>query len=152
MPELTNEEVINAYLRALADNDGETIGRLRHPDYVLDYPQSGERIRGHVNERAIADHYPGGVPDMVDGSARVAGSEDRWVVTPSFTFERIAGSGDTWWFEGQARYADGSVWHLVAMCRMRDGRIYREVDYWAEPFDPPAWRAAWVERVEPDRV
>ncbi len=148
MAELTNEEVIHAYLRALTDNAGDALGRLRDPDYVLDYPQSGERIRGHAMERMIADHYPGGVPDVLEGSARVVGSEDKWVVTPSFTFERIAGSGETWWFEGKARYADGSVWHLVSMCRLRDGRVFREVNYWAEPFDPPAWRAAWVEPIE----
>ncbi len=36
------------------------------------------------------------------------------------------------------------------MYRLRDGRIVREVTYWAEPFESPAWRAAWVEAIEPD--
>jgi ketosteroid isomerase-like protein len=146
--EQTNEEVVHAYLRALTANDADELGRLREPDWRLDYPQSGERIRGHVNERAIADNYPGGLPDVDAG--RVVGSEDRWVVTPSFTFERIAGSGDTWWSEGTARYPDASVWHMVSLYRLRAGRIHRETTYWAEPFDPPAWRAAWVEPIEPD--
>ena len=144
----SNEEVINAYMRAMTDNDEPAMGRLRDPEWRVDYPQSGERIRGHANERAIADNYPGGLPDI--DTARVVGSEDHWVVTPSFTFERVAGSGDAWWVEGKARYPDGSMWHLVSMYRLRDGRIHHEITYWAEPFEAPAWRAGWVEPIEPD--
>jgi hypothetical protein len=107
-----------------------------------------ELIRGNANDRAIADHYPGGVPEVDPG--RLVGSEDRWVVTPSFTYERIAGSGDTWWGEGKAHYSDGSTWYLASLYHVRGGRILRETTYWALPFDPPAWRAQWVEPIEPD--
>ncbi len=148
MAERTNEEVIRAYLQATVDNDSEAFARLRDPAWTLDYPQSGERIRGHANDRAIAEHYPGGLPEVDPG--RIVGSEDRWVVTPSFTFERIAGSGDTWWGEGRARYPDGSTWHVATMYRLRGGRIFHETTYWALPFDPPAWRAEWVEAIAPD--
>lgn len=144
----SNEEVIRAYLQALIDNDADAMARFRDPGWTSEYPQSGERIRGHTNERAIADNYPGGMPDIDPG--RIVGSEDKWVVTPSFTFQRIVGSGDTWWGEGKARYPDGSTWHVATMYELREGRILREVAYWAEPFDPPAWRARWVEPIEPD--
>jgi len=146
MGERSNEEVVHDYLRAMVENDSEAFARLRDPDWFLDYPQSGERIRGQANDRAVADHYPGGLPEVDTG--RIVGSEDRWVVTPSFTFARIAGSGDTWWVEGTATYPGGSVWYVATMYQLRGGRILREVTYWAEPFDPPAWRAAWVERIE----
>ncbi len=148
MAERTSEEIVHAYMRALTDNDEAALASLRDPDWVLDYPQSGERIRGHANERGIADHYPGGLPDVDAG--RIVGSEDRWVVTPSFTFERIAGSGETWWSEGRARYPDGSTWHIVSMYKLHDRRIAHEVTYWAEPFDAPDWRAQWVEPIGPD--
>jgi hypothetical protein len=147
MAERTNEEVIRTYLQALIENDAATLARLRDPDWTVDYPQSRERIRGHVNERAVADAYPGGVPAVDPG--RVVGSEDRWVVTPSFTLERIAGGGDAWWSEGRVHYADGTTWYVASIYQLRAGRIHREVSYWAEPFDPPAWRAAWVEPIEP---
>jgi SnoaL-like domain len=150
MPDMTNEEVVHAYVAAMTANDGEAMGRLRHEDYILDYPQSGERIRGHASEREIAANYPGGVPDL-EGRPQVVGIDDRWVMTPSFTFERIAGSGEAWWLEARVVYPDGARWNLVALCRLRDGRIHRETDYWAEPFDPPDWRARWVERIHPDR-
>lgn len=138
---------MRAYLQALTVNDVEALDRLRDPDWTLDYPQSGERIRGHANERAIADHYPGGLPDIDPG--RLVGSEDKWVVTPSFTVERIAGGGNAWWSEGMTHYSDGSTWHIATMYQLRGGRIHREISYWAEPFDPPAWRAEWVAPIEP---
>jgi len=28
----------------------------------------------------------------------------------------------------------------------RDGKVAREVQYFADPFDAPAWRAQWVKR------
>ena len=148
MADRTNEEVVRAYLDAIVANDADALGALRDPDWLLDYPQSGERIRGHANERAIADNYPGGLPKVEP--QRIAGSEDRWVVTPSFTYERIAGSGDTWWSAGTARYPDGSTWYIANMYHLRGGRIHREITYWALPFDAPAWRAPWVELITPD--
>lgn len=32
--------------------------RLRHPDYVLEMPQSGERIRGREHVRAMQEAFP----------------------------------------------------------------------------------------------
>jgi hypothetical protein len=148
MAQLTNEEVIHAYIHALTIDDAAALARLRDPGWMVDYPQSGERIRGHANERAIADNYPGGLPDI--DPSRIVGAEDRWVVSPSFTFQRVAGSGETWWTEGRARYPDGSLWQLVTMFRLHDGRVMREITYWAEPFQAPAWRSAWVEEIQPD--
>ena len=143
----SNDELVHAYFRALTVRDWEAIGRYRHREWTLDYPQSGERIRGHANERAIQENYPGGLPAVDQG--RVVGSEDHWVVTPSFTFERIVGSGDSWWVEGRARYPDGSIWLLVIIMDLRDGQVLHETTYWGQPFDPPAWRAQWVEAIEP---
>ena len=28
---------------------------------------------------------------------------------------------------------------------LRDGQVYREVVYWAVPFDAPSWRSPWVD-------
>jgi hypothetical protein len=29
----------------------------------------------------------------------------------------------------------------------RDGKIWRDARYYAEPFEPPAWRSPWVEPI-----
>lgn len=146
MGERSNEEIVNAYVRAYSADDEAALRALRHVSWTVEYPQSGERIRGHDNERAIAEHYPGGLPDIDPQS--IIGNEDRWVVSPSFTYERIVGSGDTWFLRGKARYPDGSTWYLASVLHLVDGLIHHEITYWAEPFEPPAWRAPWVERIE----
>ena len=143
---MTNDEVVHAYVESYRTDDRAAQGRLRHPDWTVTYPQSDERIRGHANMAAIMAHYPGGPPEVE--RARVVGSEDHYVVTPMFTIERVAGSGDLWWGDGVATYPDGSVWHVVVLLELHDGLIYRETEYFALPFEAPAWRAPWVERVD----
>lgn len=144
MPKRTNEEVVRAFIVAMEAHDLDGMEAARHPDYVLDWPQSGERIRGSSNARAIDENIPGGLPEL--GDVHVVGSEDRWVTTPAYTIQRVVGSGDTWWLDGRVRYADGSTWFIVAILELRDGLIHRETNYFAEPFEAPEWRARWVER------
>jgi hypothetical protein len=141
----SNEEVVHRYLAAHFGHDYDTVGGLRDPEWVLEWPQTGERVRGHANDRAIMDNWPGGLPS--GEKIRIVGSEDRWVLTPSNTFHRIVGSGDAWWADGTATYPDGSTWHVAALFQLRDGRMFRETWYFAPPVEPPAWRAAWVERL-----
>ena len=58
MGEQNNRDVVERYARALVDKDWDTLTQLRHPDYVSELPQSGERIRGRANARAVDEHYP----------------------------------------------------------------------------------------------
>lgn len=146
---MTNDEVVHRYVAAYKADDRETQARLRHPGWTVDYPQSGERIRGDANMAAIMDHYPGGAPQVE--RTRVVGSEDRYVVTPSFTIERVVGNGDLWWGDGLAHYPGGATWHVIVLIELRDGRVWRETQYFAEPFEAPAWRAPWVERIPTER-
>jgi hypothetical protein len=143
---MTNHEVVHRYVGAYVNDDHATQGALRDPDWQVEYPQSGERIRGHANMAAIMANYPGGPPHVEQ--ARVVGSEDRYVVTPSFTIERVIGHGDLWWGHGLARYPDGSTWHIILLLELRDGAVWRETQYFGEPFEAPAWRAAWVEPMD----
>lgn len=120
---------------------------MLHPDFEDFYPQSGERTRGIANLKAIIEHYPdGGWTDQ--GRDRVIGGEDRWVTTPTFTLLRIEGTGNVYTGVQKARYPDGTEWIVVIIGEIRDGRLWRVQTLWAPRFEPPAWRAAWVE-VEP---
>jgi hypothetical protein len=76
---------------------------------------------------------------------RVIGSEDRWAVSPLGGVYRVAGEGESWWAEWRMRYPDGRIWFTVLLLELRDGKVWRETAYWAEPFEAPAWRAQWVE-------
>jgi SnoaL-like domain len=138
-----NAELAQAYASAVASNDFDALAKLRTPDWVEDWPQSGERVVGHDRYRAIHEQFPGGYPDV--DLQRVVGTEDRWVVTPSMTVQRITGSGDVWVIEGVNTYGDGSRYQIVAIVEMHDGRVRHQRTYFAEAFEPPAWRADYVE-------
>ena len=144
MAQSSNEETVRRYLAAHKVHDHDTLAALRDPDWMLDWPQSGERVRGSANDRAIMDNWPGGLPTALD--VRAVGSEDKWVVTPFNTIQRVVGSGDFWWADGTSAYPDGSSWFISALLQLKSGKLYRETWYFGPPFDPPAWRAAWVER------
>jgi hypothetical protein len=140
----SNEEVVRRYLAAHIAHDYDTVGALRDPGWMLEWPQSGERVRGHANDRAIMDNWPGGLPNAQ--AVRVVGSEDRWVATPLNTIQRVVGSGDSWWADGTSTYPDGSTWFISALLQLRGGKMYRETWYFGLPFEAPSWRAPWVER------
>jgi hypothetical protein len=37
---------------------------------------------------------------------------------------------------------------VVGIMEFRDGKVVRERIYFGEPWEPPAWRAQWVEPTE----
>ena len=61
MSDQGNRTVVERYAAALP-SDFATLASLRHPDFVEEWPQSGERIRGHANYQKIHENYPGGLP------------------------------------------------------------------------------------------
>lgn len=147
---MTNEEVVGRYIRAVAENDFATEESLRHADWLAEWPQSGERVVNSANFRSIHEAYPGGMPSI--DVERVIGSEDRWSLSPSNTMIRVVGSGEFWWAEFRMRYPDGVEYHTIALFELRDSQVFREIVYWAPPFDAPEWRARWVEAAPGERA
>ena len=147
MAEPSSRSVVEAFVRAIEAKDFDAQMALLADDYVDEMPQSGERVRGRANWRGIIDHYPGGV-GTVAGEHRLVGSDDRFIMTPSFSIVRIEGSGDTFTFAGTIRYANGELWHMVAIVEARNGRVAKTTTYYAAPFSAPDWRAPFVEPME----
>ncbi len=123
MDRQVNRLLLERYLAGLLDSEQEYT--LRHEDVVIDMPQSGERIRGRDNMKAMQDAYPG---------------------PPTITIRRMVGSGDVWVVEGRSDYS-GRIYHLTNILEFREGKIIRETRYYADPFVAPAWRAQWVEPI-----
>ncbi len=146
MAQPSGRDIIERFARAIEAQDFDTIAALVADDYVEDYPQSGERIRGRANQQAVLRNYPGGVGTVDPDSSRLVGAEDRWVVTPAFTVQRIEGSGDTYFYVASARYPNGETWQIVALVELHDGKIAKATTWYAAPFEAPAWRAPFVER------
>jgi hypothetical protein len=92
-------------------------------DAVLDYPQSGERIRGRHN---------------IQESRSVQPNKKR------FTVRRIIGGGDLWVTEFILTY-DGKPSYTVSIMEFRDGKVARETQYFGDAFEPGPSRAQWVE-------
>lgn len=129
-----NRKIIEQYLQAMVANDWEAQDRLLSDDFVEEYPQSGERIVGKENRRAIIENYPGGEPRETSASG------------PAPKPPVIAGGGDQFTATGQIKYPNGETWHVVSLIELRDGKIARITDYFGAPFEAPAWRAPYVEK------
>jgi ketosteroid isomerase-like protein len=146
MAERSPQDVFDAYMNAVARRDWDALQSVTHPDLVVAYPQSGERIRGVANFRAILENYPGGLDALTLGDVRVVGAEDRWLMSPSFTVVHIVGSGDAYTGVASSRYPDGSEWYVVSLGKVKDGKLWRAETYFAPKFEAPEWRSQWVER------
>jgi hypothetical protein len=109
---------------AASDNDDfEAEHDIYADDAVLEYPQSGERIRGRHHIQLSRTQQP---------------NKKRFVI------RRITGSGDLWVTEYVLTY-DGKPYHTVSLMEFSGGRVARETQYFAEPFEASAGRAQWVE-------
>ena len=127
-----NRKTVEQFVQAMATNDWEAQDRLLTDDFVEEYPQSGERIVGKENRRAIIENYPGGEPRETSASG------------PTPKPPVIVGAGDQFTATGQVKYPNGETWHLVSLIELRDGKIAKITDYFGAPFEAPAWRAPYV--------
>jgi hypothetical protein len=126
--EKMDEQEARRFLTELMSDLGAESGyELRHEDFVMEMPQSGERIRGRENTRAFQAAFGQAAPAMK--LRRVLVREGLWVA------------------EVVSDY-DGRIFHYVSIVELKDGKMWRDTRYYAEPFEAPEWRAQWVERME----
>jgi hypothetical protein len=116
---------LDAHWAASDANQFDVEHQIYREDAILEYPQSGERIRGRRNIQA----------------SRVAQPNAK-----RFKVRRIVGAGDLWVTEFILAY-DGRPSYTVSVMEFRDGKVARETQYFADPFEPGPSRAQWVERM-----
>ena len=58
---------------------------------------------------------------------------------------QVSDTGDLVTLEGKGSWPDGKVYNWVTILEYRDGMVWRETQYFAEPFEAPAWRAEFTE-------
>ena len=125
MDEQKIRTAIDRHWAASAAGDQAAEHDIYHDEAVCEYPQSGEIIHGRRNLQALRSHHPG---------------------KPSgFTVRRIVGDGELWVTEYQIDYG-GKRAFTVSIMEFGDGRVLHETQYFADPFEAPAWRAQWVAR------
>jgi len=125
-----NDRILRAALQrhwqASDANDVEAEHDIYREDAVLEYPQSGERIRGRRN---------------IKESRFVQPNQKR------FTVRRISGSGDLWITEFTLTY-DGVPSYAISIMEFSDGHVAQETQYFADRFEPGSSRAHLVERMD----
>ena len=124
MDDRTIRAALDRHWQASDASDFDVEHEIYREDAVLDYPQSGERIRGRHN---------------IQESRTVQPNKKR------FTVRRIVGSGDLWVSEFVLSY-DGMPSYVVSIMEFRDGQVARETQYFADRFDPGPSRAHLVEQ------
>jgi ketosteroid isomerase-like protein len=126
---MSDDEVRSALKRhwAASDaNDFATEHQIYRTDAVLEYPQSGERIRGRANIQASRTAQPN---------------------LKRFTVRRMLGGGDLWVSEIVLTY-DGQPNYVVSIMEFEGVEVVRETQYFGDPFEPGPSRAQFVERIE----
>jgi hypothetical protein len=125
----SRDAIISRYEAASAADDFAAMGSLRHKEWSLLMPQSGETIRGHDNYVGMRRNRPEGAPR----------------VEPL----RHGGAGDVWWSEAIVHYKDGSRWLAITVYEFVGDLIRSERVYFGQAFGAPAWRSRWVEKGAP---
>jgi SnoaL-like domain len=125
MAENDIREALNRHWAASDANDFDVEHDIYREDALLEYPQSGERIRGRHHIQA----------------SRVAQPNAK-----RFTVRRIVGTGDLWVTEFILTY-DGRPSYTVSVMEFLDGKVAHETQYFGDPFEPGPSRAHLVERM-----
>ena len=129
MPSSTPDAIaiVKEFWRLMGTNDFHSVATVLAPGFVLEWPQSKERIRGAERFARMNQEYPAHGP---------------W----TFTIHRIIGgeSGAA----SDVTATDGvQAGRAISFFTLEDGKIVRIVEFWPDPFEPAAWRAQWVEKI-----
>jgi ketosteroid isomerase-like protein len=128
MPNDTAVEIAREYWRLMATNDFHSVSAVLAPEFVLEWPQSKERIRGAERFARMNHEYP---------------AKGRW----RFTIHRLLGGESE--AASDVTVTDGEqTAKAVSFFTVSQGKITRLVEFWPEPYAAPANRAHLVEAME----
>jgi hypothetical protein len=128
-----NNDMAAMFEEALKSGDFGAVAQLTQQyatdDFVQEWPQSGERMTKEATIR-LSEKYP-----------EMSGTN------PTFKYNRMLGGGDMFVVEGVIDYGDGIPVRYVGVGEMRDGKVKKMTEYFANPFPAPEWRAPFVEKM-----
>ena len=128
-----NEQLVERFKSVVASGDMSDMGRLMiddaADDFVQEWPQSGERLRKEGSKK-INEQYA-----------------DKTGNSPRMDLRGIRESGDLVVIEGTIDYGNGVPVSYVGIAQFEGGKVHRITEYFADPFEAPAWRAPFVEQM-----
>jgi hypothetical protein len=123
-----DEQQASQFLTDLVSNlTAERLYQISHEDYTMEMPQSRERIRGREKMREFQEAYPN---------------------PPSIQVRRVLIRDGLWVLEGVNDYGGKQVYNVAVIIELKDGKMWRDTRYYAEPFEAPEWRSQWVEPMD----
>ena len=143
---MDNRKVAEQYAKAAREQDLVSLGTLMHDNIVVRYPQSGEVFRGRDTYVNMLTNFAGGLGDADFES--VKGSADMIITRSAQPFLAptvTVFGGDRFVIEGLTKYPDGSVFQMISLIRIQEGRVIEDTQYYAAPFDPPEWRKEYAD-------
>jgi hypothetical protein len=126
LEEMDEQEARRFLTELMSGLDAESGYELRHEDFAMEMPQPGERIRGREKMREFQGAYP---------------------APPSMRLRRVLVRDGLRVAEVVSDYGEGQPVYYVSIVELKDGKMWRDTCYYAEPFEAPEWRARWVERM-----
>ena len=125
MPSPNPAEVTREFWRLMATNDFHSVAAVLAPNFVLEWPQSKERIRGAERFARMNQEFPANGP---------------W----QFTINRLVGGESE--AASDVTVTDGvQIARAISFFTVAQGRVTRLVEFWPEPYAPPTNRAHLVE-------
>jgi ketosteroid isomerase-like protein len=121
-------EVATKFWLLMQSNDFRSVGAVLSDDFVLEWPQSKERIRGRDNFAAMNEEYP---------------ANGRW----EFTINRMIGNDNE--AVSDVTVTDGVVTaQALTFFTVKEEKIVEIVEYWPESYEAAENRKHLVEPIE----
>jgi hypothetical protein len=128
MPHRSAVDVAREFWRLMASNDFDSVQTVLAPAFVLEWPQSKERIRG---------------------TDRFARMNREYVAHGPWRFTIVRSFGDATHAVTEVDVTDGvQRAKAISFFTVAGGKVERLVEYWPEPYAAPANRAHLVETIE----
>jgi ketosteroid isomerase-like protein len=119
------KELVREFWETMQTNDFRAVGKFLSDDYVLEWPQSDERIRGRDNFAAMNEQYP---------------AHGRW----QFVINKIIGNDNE--AVSDVSITDGvQSARVISFTTVKDGQITKQVEFWPENYSAPENRKRLVE-------
>ena len=119
------EVLVREFWRLMQTNDFAAVGAVLSDDFVVEWPQSAELIRGRERFAGLNQEYP---------------ASGRWIFTLNHL---VAGDGEV---VTDVSVTDGvQAARAISFFTIKEGQISKLREFWPEPYAAPANRAHWVE-------
>jgi len=122
---MPSEEIVKTFWSLMQTNDFRSVGEVLSNDFILEWPQSKERIRGRDNFAAMNEQYP---------------ANGRW----EFQINRIIAVDNE--AVSDVCVTDGvQVARVISFFQISNNLIQKMVEFWPDPFAPLENRKHLVE-------